>query len=50
MKKNNPWITLRSEGDLKNRLAQWQEKFRRPTLSDAIRIILEDRLSADKIK
>lgn len=48
-KKYDDWVNFRS-ADIKRRLKVWQEKNRRPSTSDAARIIIEDRLIADGIR
>ena len=44
------WLNMRIDPALRARLAKWQEVKRRPKASDALRIIIEDRLDADKVK
>ena len=48
-KKTSPWINFRC-APLKRRLEVWAKKNRRPNISDAARIIIEDRLDKDGIK
>ena len=48
-KKYDDWINFRSE-PIKRRLKAWAKKNRRPNISDAARIIIEDRLEKDGIK
>ena len=48
-KKINEWINFRCL-PLKRRLDIWAKKNRRPNISDAARIIIEDRLDKDGIK
>ena len=48
-KKYDDWVNFRS-AETKRRLKIWQEKHRQPSLSNAVRIIIEDRLNADGIK
>jgi hypothetical protein len=50
MRKISDWLTIRADRELRKRLMDWQKKNRRPNTSEAVRIIIEDRLDADQSK
>lgn len=50
MRKISSWLTIRADKSLRQRLMEWQKKNRRPNTSEAVRLIIEDRLNAENIK